>query len=734
MNSHDEEFLKKLRAIFRIEAEEHLKIISEGLLKLEDNLSPESHQEIIEKIFREAHSLKGASRSVNHETIQEVCQALENVLSQLRHNSLTLTPELFDTLHATVDLIVSELAGESNPDKISKIISLLSSPSKVLDAQPVAKKALKPAELRQEPSEKTIRISLSKLDALFQEVEELLMIKLTAQQESSEIKNLLGKFSKIEKELTKFTSECQLLREDHLKEQELLKKMKSFLDKYPDSIKLLGAGLNKIMKASEQNAHFVGSMVDTLLEDVKKILMQPVSTLYEVLPRMVRDISRELDKEIKLEFNGDDIEVDRRILEDMKDPVIHIIRNAIDHGIESPEERRKKNKDSIGKIVISTRESRGSSVELTISDDGRGIDTETIKKIAVQKQMITQKEADNLSQEDAIKLAFQPGLSTSQIITEISGRGIGLGVVTEKIDKLGGHVNVESVPDKGTTFKLNLPLTMATFRGIHISVEGEDFIIPAHNVQRVIKINDGNIKSVENCEILTINDHTFSFLRLSDLLGIAKKETESKENLFALIVEAEEKTIAFGVNYIYQEHEVLLKSLGSQCTRVKYVMAATIMDWGKVIPILNPIDLIRSASKGKTIIVHSSEVHEGSSAKKNILLAEDSITTRLLIKNILEESGYEVKTAVDGVEALEILLSNSVDLLLTDVDMPRMDGFTLTEKIRSMATFKDLPIIICTGRGSKEDRARGIEIGANAYLDKSSFTQQSLVSITQKLL
>ncbi len=608
MNSKDEAFLEKLRITFRIEAEEHLKALTDGLLLLEKNIPVEKQTEVIEKIFRESHSLKGASRSVNHYAIQEICQALEDLLAGWKINKIIPSPELFDVLHATIGLLEKELSGESNSEKKSEIILKLSSFQNVIQ-KPFTKiekpqlskiEDVTPKNIPSAPLDKTIRISLSKLDVLFQEVEELLMVKLASQQELISIQNIFVEISKTEKDLARFVSNIQLHRQSDNQSPDFFNKMITFFESHKIGVRSLREKINKMLKGSDQNAHFVGSMVDTLLEDMKKILMQPVSTLFDTFPRMVRDISRELGKEIQLEFIGGEIEVDRRILEEIKDPIIHIIRNAIDHGIESPEDRKQKNKNPIGKITVLASESHGSSVEIKISDDGRAFNTEKLKKVAIQKNMLSSKEAENISREDTLKLAFQSGISTSSIITEISGRGIGLGVVTEKVDKLGGHIAVESVPDKGTTFTLSLPLTMATFRGIHITVEGEDFIMPAHNVQRVIRIKEEDIKTVESFETLNVNDHSLSFLRLADLLGIKKKkrQSDSKDSMIALIVRAEEKTIAFGADYIHREHEVLLKSLGSQCPRVKNVMAATIMDWGKVIPILNPIDLVRAGIKG----------------------------------------------------------------------------------------------------------------------------------------
>lgn len=747
MNSEDQSFLEKLRITFQIEAEEHLNALTQYLLLLEQDLPADKRQEIVEKIFREAHSLKGASHAVNHETIQQLCQVLEDIFSKWKQNALEFTPDLFDQLHQAVDLLLSELKSRSNPQKINAMAASLSSllnPSKPDETEQITEEQKpplpqKPQEIQESPpanpsAVKTIRISSSKLDHLFQEAEELLMIKLTTRQEMEAIKNLSTLVNKQEKELTRFLSEIQMQKQ--AQGAESLKTTTLFFEKHQIGVKSLNAQLKKLMKSSQQSMHFAHFMVDTLLEDIKKTLMQPISSLYEVFPRMVRDISRKLGKEIQLEVSGGDIEVDRRILEEIKDPMIHIIRNAIDHGIELPQERVKKKKKPTGKITITAQENQGSTILLTIEDDGQGINIEKLKKVALEKKIITTTEAENLTQDEAIKLAFQSGISTSSIISDISGRGIGLGVVTEKVEKLAGKMIIESIPDKGTIFKFIFPLTMATFRGVHIAVEGEDFIMPAQNIQRVIRIKEDQIKTVEGCETLMVGDHALSFLRLADVLGIEKKppSPETRYNRFALLIKAEDKTIAFGVDHIHQEHEVLLKSLGSHCPRVKNIMAATIMDWGKVIPILNPIDLVRTSLKAQFSRKASMENQDGITTKKVILLAEDSITTRLLIKNILESSGYEVKSAVDGLEAFEMIKTENIDLLLTDVDMPRMDGFTLSEKVRKIDKLKDLPIIICTARGSSEDRLKGIEIGANAYLDKSSFDQQSLLNLTKKLL
>lgn len=782
----DEEFFEKLLATFRLEADEHLKALSDGLMALEGELPQDQRQQKIEYIFREAHSLKGAARAVNQYAIEKICQALENVLAAWKKNQLQPSSELFDTLHTILDAIGSaittppdqkilaqmiqkleEIQTKQTKESLSaeaSIIDVLVSQTKQIEKvvektaekEPIsplpkdsesASTENKSKSIKETFQDKSIRVSLHKMNRIFQEAEEMLMVKLIAQQQLKSLKQMHAKQRTQEKELAYLLSGIQVLRQMLISDsaiqhhQESMKKVLEFLDHQQREAKTSKEDLNKLIKVSEQNAHFVEAMVDSLLEDMKKVLMQPMTTLFEAMPRMIRNIAHELKKEVQVEFQGGDIEVDRRILEEIKDPLIHLIRNAIDHGIESPQERKEKGKPSSGTIKMIATESDGNSVALSIIDDGRGIDVDKLKNATIKQGLFSQKEVAALTEKEAMKLAFQSGISTSPIVTELSGRGLGLGIVSEKVDRLGGQVVVESKIKQGTTFTLILPLTLATFRGIYITVSGQDFIMPTHNVKRVLRIKKEEIQTIANDETIVVDNRSIPYIHLADLLGLPRKiqkDSQATKFQFVLLVSAIEKIIAFGADGVHREQEVLVKGLGKQCVRVRNIMASTVMEWGNVIPILNPMDLIRSSIKGKISRTATKETQEGKgenySIQKEIMLVEDSITTRLLLKNILESAGYGVKTAVDGLEALDLLHNQSIDLLLTDVEMPRMDGFTLVKKVREMDAFKDLPIIICTSRGSIEDREKGIELGANAYLDKSRFTQQELISILKKLL
>lgn len=741
MDQRSADFAAQLMETFKIEADEHLKSLSDGLLALEKELPLEERQEVLETVFREAHSLKGASRAVDLVKIQDICQTLENVLSGLKHGKVQLTPELFNTLYSTIDLIgnciknpefddrdlMRMLAQKLGEDRQQENIEL---PQSSLPQEPK-----QTPETHENPSIKTIRVSINKLDGLMQEVEEMLMVKTIIGQRQQTLKDLLRLTSQWEKEWGRVRKDLRMLRQAKESGQGIIlsKEILEFFEQQPAKIKELKESIQQSVSLASQDQRLAGSMVDGLLEDTKKVLMQPFSSLFEVFPRMVRDIAQSLQKKITLTMNGGEIEVDRRILEEMKDPLIHLIRNSIDHGIEAVEERTKKRKSSQGVIHLSATQKSGNRVEITLSDDGKGINVDDVKNSAVKSGLIAEKESRDLGQEEALKLIFKSGLSTSPIITELSGRGLGLGIVLEKVEKLGGHLHVESTPNLGTSFKITLPLTLATFRGVHVIAADNDFIFPTHNLVRVLRITGEEIQTTEGKETLNLNGRILSYVHLSTLLNLKSSELKSTaEYMHVLIIKAMDTTVAIGVDKMLNEQQVFVKGLGMQLARVKNIAAATVMEWGKVIPILDPFDLIKSVGNVHAKVNLQHNMEDNANKKRKILIAEDSVTARVLLKNILESAGFEVKAAVDGAEALSFIKVEDFDLLLSDIEMPRLDGFKLTEKVRSIEKYKDLPIVLCTSLGSREDREHGVEVGANAYIDKSSFTQSYLLEIIQK--
>ena len=506
-------------------------------------------------------------------------------------------------------------------------------------------------------------------------------------------------------------------------------------------IEVLDDKLAVLAKASQEDQRHLNRMVDNLLEDAKKVLMLPFSSLLEPLPRMIRDVCRDQGKEADLKVVGGDVEIDKRILEQLKDPLIHLVRNSVDHGLERPAERERLGKSRRGCIHLSIAQVESSKVEIIISDDGRGLDLLKVKLAAVKAGALNQEDAAQISENDLARFIFRSGVSTSPIITDLSGRGLGLAIVLERVEELGGSVSVTTKVGAGSTFRMVLPLSLATFRGTFVEAGGQLFVIPTSNVERVLRMKVGDVATMENRESIVLDGKAVSLSRLDRALHLtaAALSRDPKMALPVVVVASGDRRIAFAIDRVLYEREVLVKNLGRQLARVRNIAAATVLGSGRVVPILNVRDLLASAiSLSGGMPVASAEKHDQSAGNagpgKSILVVEDSITSRMLLKNILESAGYHVTTAVDGQDGLTTLKTGSFDLVVSDVQMPRMDGYELTTHIRQDKALGDLPVILVTSLGSREDRERGVEAGASAYIIKSSFDQGSLLETVKRLI
>jgi two-component system, chemotaxis family, sensor kinase CheA len=770
MDTQDHDFLKRLRSTFEVEAREHIRAISSGLIALERTLVADQQLDIIEAIFREAHSLKGAARAVNLPEIEAICQALETVFAALKRQEIVASTELYDILHQALDslgpLLASPEAGlvATEASHISAVLQRLESlpraafagtrasevqdPTLILNPLPpsLASGALSPALTD------TVRISTAKLDALLLQVEELLSATLTAGQRADELREISTTLAAWQRERTKIHPVVAAMRQSlektghgqtgladgWEKSTNWMRQLLDFLAWHDDYLKTFDSKLTTLTKAAEQDHRALGRMVDDLLEDMKKVSMQPFSSLLEVFPKLARDLARDRGKEVEVVIHGGDIEIDRRILEEMKEPLIHIVRNCIDHGIESPQERERKHKSRRGTVTVAISQKNGSKVELLVSDDGAGIDVVRVKSAAQKLGLTAQGEPDPLNAQEALGLIFQSGVSTSPTITDISGRGLGLAIVREKAEKLGGVISLETSPDVGTAFRIALPLTLATFRGVLVRAAEHLFVLPLTQVERVVRVNRADIKTVEGRETLRLHGQAVSLVRLEEALDLARKAPPdaSGDSLPVVVLAAAEKRIAFVVEAILGEQEVLVKSLGPQLPRVRNIAGATVLGTGQVVPVLNVPDVLKSAVRASAAAVSPGVTTVGreEGGQKSVLLVEDSVTTRMLLKNLLEAAGYHVRTAVDGADGLAQLRSGAVDIVVSDVDMPRMNGFDLTIKIRGDKKFADVPVVLVTTLASHADRERGMEVGANAFLVKSRFDQSDLLAVIQRLV
>lgn len=775
------EFLKNLLLTFREEADEHLKTISSGLVALEKTKTNKKRAEIIEEIFRAAHSLKGAAHAVNLVKIETLCHAAENIFSALKKNQVAPSSPLINLLHETIDAIQSLLLETDNhQDKIDEvsIAGIIQQLKTVLIREPDTTSPpdkLNPANFKKKdgpnhlsttaptkpvssvkrekrsilPQNKfapanTLRISTEKLNALLFQIEELLTIKLVAAQRTVDINEALKEILLLKKKqvqfmpATKFLHKNQSKSEKHLQshtEDAHFDNILRFIVCEAEFVKSLEEKLRFLAKDALQEKRSLYSKLDGLLEDMKKALMQPISTMLQLFPKLVRDISYAQGKEIELIISGAEAEIDRRILEEIYDPLMHMVRNCIDHGIESPEVREKKNKPRKGTIRIIIKQRENSQIKILISDDGSGIDRKTICKKAREKGLIPQN--DEGSEQEWVNYIFQSGVSSSPVITELSGRGLGLAIVSEKIEKLGGTISVESKSNIGTRFHLVLPLTLATFRGVYVRVNEEQFLIPTAQIEQCLRLQIKCIKTIEGREIIPWQGETVALVSLANVLELPRqpKKNLSENFVHIIILGSAGKRIAFYVDEIINEDEVLIKNLNTPLVRVRNISGVTLLANGKPVPVLNIADLLKSAIKmnnGAGFL--TDDTKSIAIEKKSILIVEDSITSRNLLKNIFESAGFSVVTAVDGLEAFNLLKTRSFDLVLSDVIMPKMNGFELTEKIRADRAYADLPVVLITSLASSEDHQRGADVGANAFIVKSNFNQSNLLETVRRLI
>jgi two-component system chemotaxis sensor kinase CheA len=755
MDTKDSEFLKRIQATFRIEAKEHIKSFSEDLIELEKSQTKENFAKIIETLFREVHSLKGAARSVGQKEIESVCQPLENLFSSLKRNEITLNPTMFDLFHKTVEnLSKLLLAGEleqapverqslreliqqlkqltpevnnngtrEEPMQQSEIKSVevesssvvIRATEPVIDVHPISRPA----------STEVVRIQISKLDPLLLQAEEFLQTQITFNQQTNELIQILN-------EVVEWKTDTMNWR--GRRSTASVFQWNEWQDKNEFHLNNLEKHLTEVTHFMEKERFSLDRLVTDHLDAMKQVLMLPVSSLVEVFPAMVREISREQQKEIEFIMHGAELEIDKRILDELKDPLIHLIRNSIDHGIGTPKERLLQNKPPRGTITMAFAAKENGLVEISVSDDGKGVDKDNVLKAALKSGIISPAGAEKLNKDEILSLIFQSGVSTSQIITDLSGRGLGLSIVSEKVEKLNGRMSMETKENFGITFRILLPMTMAAFRGIVVSLGEFAFILPTMNVERVMRVMPEELKPVENHETIRLGEDILSVVNLVEVLGLPERRKESSGHLRIVVLVDGENRMAFKVEEVLDEHQVLVKGLGKLLKRVRNISGVTILGSGKIVPVLHIADLMKSAVRATGKIIETHDEEKTMKKLQKILVAEDSITSRTLLKNILETAGYQAITAVDGAEAFTRAKSEEFDLIVSDVDMPRLNGFELTLKIKNDKKLSEIPVVLVTALESREDRERGIEAGADAYIIKSRFDQGNLLEVIKKLI
>lgn len=752
MTTRNDDLHARLLKTFRAEAEEHVRALSEGLASLE-RATEDQRAAIVETAFREAHSLKGAARTVSASAIEESAHAVENVFSALKRGETACAPELFENLRRTVD-VIAELVRSPQPAPAPAVVAQARGLAEALkgmaktesppqaeaseEAGRVAPPSLQTTTTTAGPSgpefPRTVRIATSRLESLMRHSEELLAATLALGPYPGHLRETASDLTQWRREWARLSPTLRALR----REQDLnpaIRPILDFLDWSQAALAAREARLGGLARAAQQDQSLLNNLVRRFLADVEQALLLPLSTLLEGFPKLVRDLSRDGGKQADLDISGGDVEMDRRVLEELKDALVHMVRNCIDHGVESPAERERLGKPPGARIAIRAARLEGDRVEITVSDDGAGVDRDKVKSAARSSGLLTEGADEALEGPALLKLIAESGLTTSPMITSLSGRGLGLAIVREKVERLGGALAMDTVEGRGTTFRIVVPVGLATMRAVFVAAGGQTFAIPAAAVERVARIEEGAVLTVENRETLESAGEVLSLHSLAFVLGLPRDDgSGGRREGHAVVLAGEQAKAAFAVEEVLAEREVLVKGLGPQLVRVRHVTGATVTPTGEVVPVLHPPQLLASAGRGPAPAPKATAPKEKPRHQPRVLVAEDSITSRVLLRNILESAGFSVLVAVDGVDALTTLKTEPVALLVSDVDMPRMNGFDLTVRIRADAKLADLPVVLVTALDSREDRERGIDVGANAYIVKSSFDQSNLLEVVRRLI
>ncbi len=620
-------------------------------------------------------------------------------------------------------------------------------------------------------ADETIRVSVSKLDALMAQFSELLSAKIRAEQRLAEVRQMQALAADWQKEWQSLRSNYnRLLRNGHKTDHRPLTAdrrpetqdatrnsahlpfgtqhgrleanaqakeitaLVDFLTHNQDRLRAFNAQANTLYRQLANDTMRMSLIIDELQEEIKRVRMLPLRTITAIFGRMVRDLAREQGKQINLTILGGETELDKRVLEQIKDPLIHLLRNAIDHGLEKPQFRQQAGKPAEGQITLLASQ-QGHNIVITVSDDGNGLDLAAIRLAAVRRGLRSLAEADKMSDTEVANLIFDSGLSTSKIITDLSGRGVGLDVVRQNVEALQGVLDVSSAPGQGTTFTLTLPLTLASSHGLLVRSGEQTFALPLTTVERMLQIKASDIASVSGREAITYQGRPVALARLVDLLELPLS-SQNSDRVTIVIIAVAEKRLGLIVDDLVGEQEIVIKNLGKQLAKVGGLAGATVLGSGQVVLVLHAADLIKLAARAyaRTLITTGPELHQPDE-RKTVLVVDDSITTRTLEKNILEAAGYQVKLATDGEEALAVLVADGLPhLIVSDITMPRLDGFDLTYRIKHDSRYADIPVILVTSLDSPADKARGIEVGADAYIVKSRFDQGSLLETIEQLI
>ncbi len=782
--------MQEIMEDFLIEAFEMVEQLDQDLVELENN--PED-LDLLNRIFRVAHTIKGSSSFLNFDVLTHLTHNMEDVLNKARRGELKITPDVMDVILESIDLmkalltVIRDNGTDANSgidvsdcvkrlQAISKGGSVESENEDSTQAQPAqtqevnqatqqtsVNEEIQPADEDKEEEPDYANMSPDEVEA---EIERLLAKR---QEEDKKRRQEKKQEEKKEQEAPKSTpktatasasatkaspkaSESGGQKAPSVAVEPTVRVDVKRLDHLMNLIGELVLGKNRLIRIYGdveerydgekflEELNQVVSSISTVTTDlqlaVMKTRMLPVGKVFSKFPRMVRDLSRELGKNIDLIISGEETELDKSIVEEIGDPLIHIIRNSCDHGIEVPDVRKSNGKSEIGKVELKAY-NEGNHIVIEIKDDGKGLDAEMLKKKAIEKGLINERDAEGMSEKEAFGIIFRPGFSTATNITNVSGRGVGMDVVKTNVEKLNGIIEIDSEKGVGTTQKLKIPLTLAIMQALLVGVQEEYYAIPLSSVLETVRVSQEEIYTVDGKSVLRLRDEVLSLVRLADIFKV-DSVLESLNEVYVVIIGLAEQKIGVIVDYLIGQEEVVIKSLGYYLKGTEGIAGATVRGDGKITLIADVAAMMDMAKDVKVsvnnLISQSTAAKVKNSPSDYIVLAiDDSTTDRTIMKKCLNPLGITVLEASNGLEGLEIVKSGDHDLdaVLVDIEMPRMDGYTFASEVRKYNKFKNLPLIAVTSRTSKTDRMRGVESGMTEYITKP-YTPEYLLNVVKR--
>lgn len=764
------EDIQEILEDFLVEAFELIEQLDQNLVELEAR--PED-KELLNSIFRVAHTIKGSSSFLNFDVLTHLTHHMEDVLNKARHGDLKLDHHVMDVVLESIDLMKSLLhAIRDNGNDTSVGINIKDICERLDEISNGEKNVVAPAaeEIKNVVASPVIEDDNKDYSQLSdkeveEEIERLLLMRkeedkkrresspppvATPKTESSPTPSpAVSKPAEIRKVEPASTTTPAKKEAASTMEQTIRVEVKR-LDHLMNLIGELVLGKNRLLKIYDdveeryegekflEELNQVVSSISLVTTDlqiaVMKTRMLPIAKVFNKFPRMVRDLSRELGKQIELEISGEETELDKSIVEEIGDPLVHIIRNSCDHGVENGETRLARGKSEAGTIKLKAY-NEGNNIVIEIADDGNGLDPDILRTKAIEKGMITEREADVMSDKEAYALIFKPSLSTAKIVTNVSGRGVGMDVVKTNIEKLNGIIDVDSELGQGTVIRLKIPLTLAIIQALLVGAQEEYYAIPLASVLETVRIPLEEIYTIEGKNVLRLRDEVLSLVRLTDIFGV-KQVYEGGEHAYVVVIGLAEAKLGIIVDTLVGQEEIVIKSLGDYLQGIEGIAGATIRGDGRVTLIVD-VAALMTLAKGISVDIRAASeavVKVKSVPSDYIVLAvDDSAMDRNIMKKSMEPIGIKVIEASNGQEALNMLKSAeyAIDAVLIDIEMPRMDGYTLASEIRKYSKYKNLPLIAVTSRTSKADRLRGVESGMSEYITKP-YSPEYLESVVRK--